>query len=301
MTLTTHHVVILTVFFCATIGLFFGGFIFLTKLSRKGRHPIGKDQSMLRHPGESLREEIAKLDERLETELLLGIGTPIGIAGMLFASLKWLPPGGAILPVVGLITASYLFSLIYRIWRTHKVVKRRRCLRLGLMGERLVADYLDPLKRRGYHVFHDAPAQGAQKAFNLDHVVVGPTGVFLVETKTRTKANATAQNDDYKVSLEGGAIEWPHYRDTDSVSQVLNSAKWLQTWIFQRLGRRVEVVPILAIPGWLTNETPSGVLRAVNPKRIAHHLATGQSLDAESVELIARQLDSLCRNVPCVG
>lgn len=301
MTLTPNHVLILAVVFFATIGLFIAGFLFFTKLSRKGRHPIGKDQLLLRQPGETLREEIVKLDDRLEMELLFGIATPIGIAGLLFASLKWLPPGGDILPVIGLIALAYLVSLGYRIWRTQRIVVQRRGLRLGLMGERLVADYLDPLKRRGYHVFHDAPAQGALKAFNLDHVVVGPTGVFLVETKTRTKANATARDDDYKVNLEGDALQWPNFRDTESVSQTFNSAKWLQTWILQRLGRRVEVVPILAIPGWLTSETPSGPLRALNPKRISNHIKSDPTLDSETVELIARQLDSLCRNVPCAG
>ncbi len=301
MTLTTTHWLILAVFFFATIGLFIAGFLFFTKLSRKGRHPIGKDQLLLRQPGETLREEIGKLDERLETELLFGIGAPIGIAGLLLSCLRWLPQGASILTILGLIAGTFVFSLIYQVLRTHRTVKQRRHLRLGLMGERLVADYLDPLKRKGYHVFHDAPAQGARTTFNLDHVVVGPTGVFLVETKTRTKANATARDDDYKVSLEGDALQWPTCRDTESVSQALNSAKWLQTWILQRLGRRVEVVPVLAIPGWLTNETPSGALRALNPKRISHHITSGPPLDAESVELIARQLDSLCRNVPCVG
>lgn len=301
MTFTLAHALILAFVFFATMGLFLLGFFLITKRSRKGRQPVGKDQNLLRQPGESLREEIAKLDERLETDLLMGIGAPMGIAGLLTGSLKWLPPGRFLVPVLALIALAYGISLGYRIWGATRVVFKRRNFKLGLMGERLVADYLDPLKRRGYHVFHDAPAQGAQTTFNLDHVVVGPTGVFLVETKTRTKANETAQEDDYKVSLDGDALKWPNYRDTESVSQALNSAKWLQTWILQRLGRRVEVVPILAIPGWLTNEPPSGTLRAVNPKRISHYVTSGPTLDADSVELIARQLDSLCRNVPCVG
>lgn len=301
MYFTLAHTLILAFFFFATMGFFLAGFVFITKRSRKGRQPIGKDQNLLRQPGETLREEIAKLDERLEMELLLGISTPMFIAGLLIASLKWLPPGQFLFPILALITGAYLFSLFYRMWRASRVVIQRRNLKLGLMGERLVADYLDPLKRKGYHIFHDAPAQGAQVAFNLDHVVIGPTGVFLIETKTRTKANVIARDDDYKVSLEVDALRWPSYRDTESVTQTLNSTKWLQSWILQRLGRRVEVIPLLAIPGWLTNETPSGTLRAVNPKRISHHISSGPTLDAESVELIARQLDSLCRNVPCVG
>ena len=38
--------------------------------------------------------------------------------------------------------------------------------------------------RDGFAVFHDVPGD---KAFNVDHVVIGPQGVFAVETKGRGK------------------------------------------------------------------------------------------------------------------
>jgi Nuclease-related domain len=53
--------------------------------------------------------------------------------------------------------------------------------RHGAQGERRTARLLAPLERRGYQVFHDlaVPGSGA----NVDHLVVGPTGVFVIDSK----------------------------------------------------------------------------------------------------------------------
>jgi hypothetical protein len=53
--------------------------------------------------------------------------------------------------------------------------------RRGAIGERRTARLLRPLERRGYVVLHDLAIPGS--AANLDHVVIGPTGVWLVDSK----------------------------------------------------------------------------------------------------------------------
>lgn len=49
----------------------------------------------------------------------------------------------------------------------------------GLTGEREIAKQLEPLLHRGYDVIHDADLGRAA----VDHIVVGPSGVFAIETK----------------------------------------------------------------------------------------------------------------------
>jgi Nuclease-related domain len=49
----------------------------------------------------------------------------------------------------------------------------------GAAGERKTAKALAPLEERGWHVLHDQP----EKYGNRDHVVVGPGGLFLIDTK----------------------------------------------------------------------------------------------------------------------
>jgi hypothetical protein len=56
-------------------------------------------------------------------------------------------------------------------------------LLLALTGERAVGQFLEEkLRPLGYHILNDLPGDG----FNLDHVIIGPTGIYCVETKTRS-------------------------------------------------------------------------------------------------------------------
>lgn len=55
----------------------------------------------------------------------------------------------------------------------------------GAAGERVVADKLSELVPRGWYVLHDVHWPGRPKA-NLDHVLVGPGGVVVVDAKNWT-------------------------------------------------------------------------------------------------------------------
>ncbi|MGX5715775.1 nuclease-related domain-containing protein [Arthrobacter sp. MAHUQ-56] len=55
----------------------------------------------------------------------------------------------------------------------------------GAAGERVVADKLRELVPRGWYVLHDVHWPGRPKA-NLDHVLVGPGGVVVVDAKNWT-------------------------------------------------------------------------------------------------------------------
>lgn len=60
--------------------------------------------------------------------------------------------------------------------------QRRRYLD-GLAAERATAQDLAPLIAKGCAIYHDVPGS----VFNLDHVVIGPGKVYMVETKSRQK------------------------------------------------------------------------------------------------------------------
>ncbi|KSW20816.1 hypothetical protein ATM99_15120 [Cellulomonas sp. B6] len=58
----------------------------------------------------------------------------------------------------------------------------QRAWAAGAEGERQVADVLAHLTRYGWTVLHDVRWPGRQRA-NLDHVAIGPGGVFVVDAK----------------------------------------------------------------------------------------------------------------------
>src|SRR5207244_12405388 len=65
----------------------------------------------------------------------------------------------------------------YRIWRLYPEFRN---LNLGEKGERRVSEVLRTLRDKDYVTFDDLLLEGV----NIDHVVVGPGGVFAIETKT---------------------------------------------------------------------------------------------------------------------
>jgi ssDNA-binding Zn-finger/Zn-ribbon topoisomerase 1 len=51
----------------------------------------------------------------------------------------------------------------------------------GARGEEWTARMLDPLTERGFVILHDCRIPGSKA--NIDHIAVGPSGVFVIETK----------------------------------------------------------------------------------------------------------------------
>ena len=96
----------------------------------------------------------------------------------------WSPFG---LALVGVIVLGTVAVLVIR-------PDHVRAWAVGAEGERRTAEVLARLESDGYRVLHDRRIPGSRA--NIDHVVVGPTGVYVVETKSWSGA----------VRLRGGAI-----------------------------------------------------------------------------------------------
>ncbi|MBU1055794.1 MAG: NERD domain-containing protein [Proteobacteria bacterium] len=55
----------------------------------------------------------------------------------------------------------------------------------------------------GYKVYHDFPAE----KFNIDHIIIGPAGVYAVETKARQKPT-TGNNPMPKLFMTGKSFNF---------------------------------------------------------------------------------------------
>ena len=83
----------------------------------------------------------------------------------------------------------YVFSIKSLEQAGLKLKKRISDADTGAKAEQAVAEALQKLPD-DYYVFHDLEFPG----FNIDHVVLGPNGIFLVETKSQ-KGNITQEHD----------------------------------------------------------------------------------------------------------
>jgi hypothetical protein len=80
----------------------------------------------------------------------------------------------------------------------------------GSVGERVVAEKLSELVPRGWYVLHDVHWPGRPKA-NLDHVLVGPGGVVVVDAKNWTG----------EVRVSSGVLWQGRYARTQAVEGAL--------------------------------------------------------------------------------
>lgn len=83
----------------------------------------------------------------------------------------------------------------------------------GAEGEERTASYLDPLASEGYVVFHDRKIP-LSKA-NVDHIVIGPTGVFVVETKN-VAGDLRVRGDEVRIGGRRIAIVEEVGREVDA-------------------------------------------------------------------------------------
>lgn len=113
----------------------------------------------------------------------------------------------------------------------------------GAEGERRTARALRPLERRGWFVEHDVQREGRA---NFDHVVRGPRGVFLLETKNLAGT----------VSFEDGVLVARQFDDPDEVyrytslaQRVRGQASDVSARIRAETGRREWVTGVVVIWG----------------------------------------------------
>lgn len=246
------------------------------------RRPV-KDR-LLRSPGESLRTEVAKLDEK---------GTLILVGMILFATVAgYTLPFPPRLPII---VTVFLVNLAAAFWVMSVGVKRSN-YDLGLSGEKAVAEELNRLMSHGCFVFHDFPAD---PAWNIDHIVVAPSGLFAVETKTRRKRKSPPQTKEHQVIFDGQSLHFPNGRDFRCVFQTESNARWLSQYLSKALGASFAVTPILTLPGWWIDRKGKGAVNVLAPKEIRKLILSGgrPALSAQEIKRIVDHLDQRCRDV----
>ena len=200
--------------------------------------------------------------------------------------------------LVGMVVLCVMLSpwVVYYSVQCFRALKERSNYQLGFDGERFVGELLNQLMLEGCHVFHDFPAD---KKWNIDHIIVAPTGVFVVETKTLRKQDAPPGRRDNTIVYDGQQLEFPHETHDWGLQQAKDNARWLSTWLGSATGEKVFVRPILTFPGWwVESRSNADDIRVVNPKQISSIIFSYRtSLSEDQGNRIVHQLDQKCRDV----
>jgi hypothetical protein len=206
-----------------------------------------------------------------------------------FSSLTLMPLGGSLLLAAVLLLLWLVWKLAFR--RLDELESERESMRKGAVGEKSVAHTLSKLPDE-FRVVNDLPTPTG----NLDHVVIGPTGVFVVETK----------NWRGIIGADGkGELTWN--------GKALKTA-YVKKFVGRMMGTR-ERVTVLA-PGpdpffkavfvftsaWVDAKFGStGRADCICDDRLLKYIIdnkSGQGLSAEEVDAVARAFSSLARMDP---
>jgi hypothetical protein len=167
-----------------------------------------------------------------------------------------------------------------------------RSYRLGIRGERLVGRAPEELRTLGYRVFHDIQSDEVGGPFNIDHLLIGPVGVFVVETKTISKpgkGRPTVTCDGERVRVDG------YEPDRDPVVQARAQADYIRKKFKDMTGRRVEARPVVLYPTWYVEGFDERhQVWVLNDKMLAPILRPqGDGLSREDIALYADRIENL--------
>jgi hypothetical protein len=191
-----------------------------------------------------------------------------------------------------LFSGAALIAVLYATYRVRRAIPRLKALRLGLEGEKAVGQFLERLREQGFHVFHDVVGVG----FNVDRVLVGPAGIFTIETKTWSKpTTGNAQLTFDGESIRAGAMA----PDRNPLIQARSQTNWLKSLLLESAGKKFEVRPVIVFPGWFVLNS-AGTFKDVwvlEPKALPPFLSYEPNrMSHEDIKLASFHLSRLIRS-----
>lgn len=215
--------------------------------ARKKINPV--TVKLKRTSGESLRNKLDELNLDITECLTLSALMPLLILS-LHLSESYLAEMPETVSRFFFNFIGMLIATIYFLRKLFKKLHERENYRLGFDAERAVGQELNNLIIMGYKIFHDIPGD----KFNIDHVVVGPAGIFCIETKGRPKSKSDGGESEYEVFYDGDKFKFPHWTETKVIEQVKRNANWLSRELNNVLKTQITVIPVICIAGWYINK-----------------------------------------------
>jgi len=204
------------------------------------------------------------------------------------------PSGFIAIALMGLVSLVWLVWHSRLVWRLHKEIRNWR---FGMRGEQAVAEKLaDPgLAAAGFVAFHDVPGNGKSK-WNIDHVVVGPGGIFVLETKARPRRKTTRPQEENEVRFDGRRLQFPWCHDDEAPKQVQNNVQSIRRVLSGYGPKDLEIQPVIVLPGWYVKAQGNYTVKAMNATYLIGYIkGAKQVFTPEQLAPIKRRLEEECR------
>lgn len=254
--------------------------------ARKQAGPVA--ENVPGQPGETSKRKIAETSREIKFNLALMLTIPLVLLGAHILRIYWFGSPSHYLTGFFVWAGGGGVILLY-LMKSLRLIRSRKFLRLGYRSELAVGEALDKLTRDGNYVYHDFPAD----TFKIDHMVVGPAGIFAVESIGRpAPSNSRAGREAATVEYNGKMLIFPKEENHKIIERAEWKASWLSDWISGVIGEPVAARAIVALPGWFVKRTSADGISVVNPDQFAslfEHVKP-RPLSAETIDRIADQV-----------
>lgn len=240
----------------------------------------------LRTAGQSIEEEILRITSE---DVAAYVSFSVFMAGFaVYEWYRWLrdfPPH----PMSFSIGAVILIA--YCAYKFLSAKRKLQNLKLARNGEKAVGEFLDRFREKGYRVFHDVVGGN----FNIDHLLIGKTGIYTIETKTLSKpieGKSEIHYDGNQITVNGFTP------DRDPIVQAKAQASWIKELVKDLTGKVYRVQPVVLYPGWFVQQPPGAEVWVLNPKALTGFLDKNDALiDEGIIPSIATHFSRYVRNL----
>jgi hypothetical protein len=192
-------------------------------------------------------------------------------------------------PIYATLGTLATFYLAYRIWC---ISPRLIFLSRVRRQEQAVGAMLESLNDLGYRVFHDVVGPG----FKIDHVLIGPAGIFVAETACLTRPTRA----EARLFFDGQSLHVSDQPpDPAPVSRVKAQARWLSNTLTEANDYWLKVSPLVLASGWSIEQPASlkpevPVLNSMAVRDYLERLAL--SFDANTINQATLHLSEFVRD-----
>lgn len=257
-----------------------------------------RDRGLLREPARALRRRLDAVNHRL---VGAAVGLPLALFLWHLVYVRTLAASDSAFALVALALAGvaalgWFAGEILRLW------PERLALGRAIDAQTVTAQSLNLLMRQDYWVFHDVHVGDHR----INHLVMGPRGVFCVDTKWRRPYRRWSWRGPEplpkaQVAFDGRKLHFPGWEESASLEDIELQADWLRGWLADVSGEPESSIPTfgaVALPGWRVASSDWKRLIVFNPNTPNMLVQGGGSaarLDGTVAHQLVKQLQQHCR------
>jgi hypothetical protein len=242
----------------------------------------------LHNPGDSLYQELFGI---FTEGILKWIVFLICIGSLMIQEwILWFmhsPPNPALSTILFFVALPFC---AYKIWVS---IRKSNNYKLGLKGERYMGEILnDVLPELGYHTIHDIFVG----RMNIDHVLIGPAGIFTIETKSARKTrgeNHPITHTEKGLMINNKPFGW----GKKAIWEAEKEASYLKAILTKDDNQCPHIQPIVVYPTWDVIDDCKQNVWVLNENYLIEKIKLlPTTLNKEKIDILRRKIEEYVRN-----